>query len=511
MNRNSWLWTAATIAVVAIVHVIPMAASYAHRGSTLVTCDVTEEQYLLLITAAYRGDSLSNPYLAGHQNSPRYLPEMVERSLAAVARLTRLPPLTVVAISRLAFPVGIALLILNLGRRLALSEGAAALAALLATIGDPRAWVRVFDPSWVAFPRYFRAVSPGAHVFLFLLALLAVERLRSEPKWRTAVPAGIALAVLFYTPLFYWTTALAGTVWLALGAAPPANREAKFAWMAPKRLLLWAALGIAAIGAIPYARQAASLATDPTVHETLARRELLTPGRALDTIDGDARPVFCAGLIFLALAIALLRGQPVFAFLMPFLTAATLLVWQNALTNRHLQSHHWVNCLIPLWALLIAAAIELTLQRRVSPASAAIPLIFGVIAAASLATVSVSAIREQSRPPTLYPLDTMMPGTIQWLRSHTPPRSVVFCARPFAADLLLFTANKIYWGGQADYFALSDSEFATRESDQESWTPQGGGKLHYPADYYLGASHDCPADSLYANRLEDTCILGITP
>src|SRR5580658_2812137 len=108
MNRKSWQWTAATIAVVAIIHVIPMAASYAHRGSTLVTCDVTEVQYLLLITSAYRGDSLSNPYLAEHENAPRYLPEMVERSLAAVARVTGLAPLTVVAISRVAFPVGIA-------------------------------------------------------------------------------------------------------------------------------------------------------------------------------------------------------------------------------------------------------------------------------------------------------------------------------------------------------------------------------------------------------------------
>ena len=49
MNRTFWQWMAVTMAVVAIVHAIPMAAGYAHRGSTLVTGDVTEVQYSLLI------------------------------------------------------------------------------------------------------------------------------------------------------------------------------------------------------------------------------------------------------------------------------------------------------------------------------------------------------------------------------------------------------------------------------------------------------------------------------
>jgi hypothetical protein len=123
-----------------------------------------------------------------------------------------------------------------------------------------------------------------------------------------------------------------------------------------------------------------------------------------------------------------------------------------------------------------------------------------------VATVSVSAIREQSRPPTLYPLDTMKPATIAWLRQHTAPGSVIFCAEPFAAEFLLFTDDKIYWGGQAEYFVLSDAEVATRERDQESWTLQAGWKLHYPADYYLGVANDCPAHYLFTNPREDTCI-----
>ena len=503
MNRTFWQWMAVTMAVVAIVHAIPMAAGYAHRGSTLVTGDVTEVQYSLLINAAYRGESLANPYLAGHENAPRYLPEMVERSLAGLAHLTGLKPLTVVAISRVGFPVGIAVLIAILGRTLGLSEGAAALAALLATLGDPRNLVRVFDPSWLAFPRYFRAVSPGSHVLLFLLALLAVERLRRrhpgavrlpirrEAKWRHALLAGLALGVLFYTPLFYWTTALAGTAWLALRAATP------------QRLFLLAAIGIATLGAIPNAVQATAIARDQSFQETLARRALLTPGRAPDSFDGDALRVFCTGAIFLVFAVVLLRKQPAFTYLMPFMTAATLFVVQNVVTNRHLQSHHWVNCLIPLWALIIATWLGKQPQFL-----RAVPLMFCVVAAVSLATVWVAAARAQARPPALYPLDTMKPQTIDWLRNHTAPGSVIFCAQPYAAELRLFTQDKIYWGGQAEYFALSDAEVATRERDQGNWTPQARWQLHYPADYYLGAAADCP-DPLYKNPQENTCIIRI--
>jgi hypothetical protein len=480
--------------VVAIVYSIPMAAGYAYRGSTLVPGDWYESVYLARIVDAYRGGSLGNPYLAGHEDAPRYMPELVERSLAGIARLTGLKPLAVVAISRIAFPAGIALLIAILGRALGLRERPAAFAALLATLGDPRSLVRVFDPAWVSFPRYFRAVSPASHVLLLLLALVAVEHARRKGTWRTALLAGIALSILFYTPVYYWSVALAGTVWLTLRAKPPQRR------------FLLGALGVATVCAIPYARQSIALAQDPSIQETLARHGLLIPGRSPD---GNVLPVFFTGVIFLILGFVILEGRPVLAFLTPFLTAGTFFLLQNMVTNRHVQARHWVNCLIPLWALLISAWLA---ERPLFLRAAVFPLLFSLVAAAALATVSISAIREQWRAPVLYPLDAMKPATVQWLRSHTPRGSIIFCTLPFVGELPLFTENKIYWGGLASQHVLSDSECVLRSRDTDQWTPAARAKLHYPADYYLGGAGECPANDanfLYANAKEDTCVIRI--
>jgi hypothetical protein len=168
-----------------------------------------------------------------------------------------------------------------------------------------------------------------------------------------------------------------------------------------------------------------------------------------------------------------------------------------------------------MWAL--AAGCWLGGQRLLTKPMA-LPLLFSAVAAASLMTVAVASVRQQRLPPTLDPLDVTMPATMQWLRSHTPAGSVIFCTGPFAAELPLFTDNRIYWGGLADQSVISNSEAAARTWDTGNWTPQSGGTLHYPADYSLGAASDCAAKGvdplvnqapLYVNQAEDTCILQI--
>ncbi|GEM_PF-5375570 len=499
MTHHRWIMTA--VAVTAIVHAIPLAVAYSARGSTLVGSDYTEGQYLALVAAAYRADSnrgasLGNPFLAGHDDAVVYLPSMVERTLAAIAHVTALSPLAVVAISRVAFPAVIALVITMLGASLfsraapsAAGNSAAggALAAILATVVDPRSVVRIFDPHWFYFPRYFRAVSPAAHVLLFLLAIAALDRVRRKGGWWNVAMAGIAIGLLFYTPIFYWTTAVAGAAWFV---------------MRGERTRLMAALAIATVIAIPYFVHSVRIRNDPAFQDTLERRELLTPGRLPDTYDSPALPVFAAGVVALALAFAFLRRSAVLAFLGPFATAATLFTVQNAVTNRHMQSHHWVNCLIPLWAMFAAAVITEKMPKLV-------PAVFTLGAAAAIIIVSISAFRAQHQAPKLYPLDVMMPATVAWLNANTPPDSVIFCPLPFAAQLPLYTRDKIYWGATADYFVLTNAEVHARESDQWHWRPGKPEKLHYPAGYYLGTAADCAGGAAFTSLKEDTCIMRI--
>jgi hypothetical protein len=143
------------------------------------------------------------------------------------------------------------------------------------------------------------------------------------------------------------------------------------------------------------------------------------------------------------------------------------------------------------------------------------PLLFAWIAAAiaatSMTTTLIASVRAQARPPEIYPLDVLMPATIQWLNIHAAPGSILFCTRLGSAQVPLFTKSKIYWTDQAEDYVMSDSEVALRRWDNTHWTPQARWKLHYPADYYLGTAKECreDADYLYVNQKEDTCIIPI--
>ena len=89
---------------------------------------------------------------------------------------------------------------------------------------------------------------------------------------------------------------------------------------------------------------------DADVMDTLARLDLLTPGR---TPDMDALRYAGIAALFLAPFLLTWKRLGPATFLAPFLIGGTLLFLQNLVTNRHIQSHHFVICLTPCWALVI--------------------------------------------------------------------------------------------------------------------------------------------------------------
>lgn len=496
---NPWCWAGALL--VLLVYSLPLAIFYARHGQLMAAADFDDSHYGVRVVHAARGGSLGNPFLAEQEGAARYLPEMVERSLAWVARVSGVDALIVLAASRVVFPVLIFLLLYSLARSMEMEPHVAALAAALppllpslATFFTPRHP----HPGWL---RYFRLVSPAPHVLVLLLALRALKATCDSSSLRRGVLAGLAIGLLFFTPFYYWTFTLGGATWLVLTGRQELRRA----------LLL--AILVALLTGIPYAVRTSQVLSLPEVQETLARVGYMVSGRQPEE---GALPRF-----FLALAFAVLlfsqrrRPQPSARFLQPFVFLGPPLFLQNVVTNRVVESYHWISCLIPVWSL---AGVSLCRQWPVLTRPNSV-LRMGeiLLAGAILVQINASARWEVFRAerPRLYGMETSMKQTLQWLNRRTASGSVVLAEEDVMVLLPMFTHNKVYWSQYAGLHVVSEWEYLTRRSVARHWNPLRPGGIPFRADFYVGTGPVCgslpPARLLYRNRTEGTCVMALAP
>jgi hypothetical protein len=447
------------------------------------------------------------------------MPQMTERSFAWIAHLSGADPLAVLAASRVVCAEAIFLLIFLLGRNLGIPDPLAAIAGGLSTLASSHSqFLPGAAGSGPLFLRYFRTVSPGAHVALLLLTLVFLERITGAPEGApknagsekkgllAAILTGVALGSLAYVPVYYPAFALIGMAWLILRSAPPARRD----------LLL--ALLISGMVAIPSALHYLRVMDDPDVAATIARYGLILPGRDLDP---TAMRYFLVGVPFLAAVLLARRGARRAArFILPFLAGGLVLLLQDGITNRHIQSHHWMHCITPIWALSVALLWS-RWPRLAGPAmvlGGAIALVaYGAAATASACRRLETTVAES---PEALDLNGVMPETLHWLDSHTPPRTVVISSEEIMTQLVLFTHDKVYWSQWADQCVLSDSESMARQFSLDRWDGWPSGSAGFPplafhADYYLRWNADCAHASgaipsaIYRNFQERTCVFAL--
>lgn len=440
--------------------------------------------YSARVLDAYRGGPLANPYLAGHENAPRYMPEIAERTFAVLAHATGISALTILALSRVAVPVLIFACMWAAARAMGLGPRLALLAALLPELAPSSAAI---GPHFL---RYLRLVSPGFYVLLLVMTLWLWKRAQNQPGPGTAVLAGAATGVLFYTPPYYWGFAMAGA--LALTLASPARR-----WFG-------IALAMGLLVGAPALWHTFAIARLPEVQQTLHRLDLMTPGRTPDVF---VLPRFAACLVFgVVLWTQRRRLRANGVFLLAFLLTGTFLLIQNVVTNRHLQSYHWIECLIPVGALALGALMQHTRFSR--GAFIAIVLLAGASVTSQIGA-SLSREQDAARDPVRWRTELQVPATIAWLRAHTP--GSVLLARDYTDVLPLFLDNKFYVASYCDQHVLSDAETAARNRGYD-WDPQHPEPLAYRADYFLGFGSQCassPLPVLYRNSAEATCVLDL--
>lgn len=479
------------LVTVVFLYALPLVLAYVRQGKLLYAETLDDTLYETRIIDLYRGGTLGNPYIAEHQDSPRYMPELVERAFAGISRVTAITPLVVVAISRVLLPTLIFVIVWSLGGNLGLEPLSAFLAGLLATLAHSLSLE-------MGALRYFRVISPVAHVFLLMTALWLVFAAWRDRSRKFAVLAGMGLGLLFYTPAYYWSFAMFGTGLLAL-----------LAHRAARLVLLFAVVIGIVIGSFNLVHSA-RMAANPEVRETLARLMLMVPGRALES---GALPRLLLGLGFVAMAWWFSRRSFRWAqFLFPFAVAGCFMLVQNAITNRQIQAYHMINCLIPVWAILAVGLFQTITRARpaLTLASASLVVVFGLF-------VQISSYfqwqRAQTADPEEFALNTIMPQTLEWLNRHTPPGSVLLAPVTITSSLPLFTHNRSYIAHYASQYVMSNRELDLRYRTAQTWHP--GKTLPYRADYFLGREPACESlpstGVVYRNDAEGICVFRLAP
>ena len=496
------IWLFYSVIVIVFAYSLPFLINHFRQGPFLNVAVEDEKIYLARVMDAYRGGSLGNPYLAEHQDAPRFMPEIAERLIALTAHATALDPLLIVGVSRVVFAALICALLWSLARGLGMGPRFAMLAALLPLLAPTISWIGMINSRSTGFLRYFRAVSPAFYVLLLLLSLRLVLLAWKKPLWWTGLLAGASLGLLIYaSPFYYWSFAIGGAIWLALQESGEV------------RASMLTSLGTAFVIGLPVILKTAFQGEIPVVHETLVRLDLFTPGRVPDEF--VVRSFVLAVLVLAAVWLWRRRLGDSARFLFPFLCVGSLLMIQNVITDRHLQSYHWIECLIPVWCLVGAAFLQ-SYTRSFRPFySAALIAVVLVVAMITQATAYMQWEELRKQNAEFWALDGRMPHTLNWLNEHTPANSVVMAAPDVMDSLPLFTHNKVYWADYASQHVMPESEVQARTQSAERWRPDGVVQLPFRADFYLGTGPVClrrpnANQFLYRDIVENTCVFPVS-
>ena len=500
--RGSATWLVSGAAAVLFVYSLPFFLSHFQRRQMPIAFG-DEKIYLARVMDAYRGGSLGNPYLADHESAARFMPELAERLLAFTARVIHSDPLVVVGASRVILPVLIYFLLWNLSRYLGTEPRFSMLAAMLPPLSPSISWIGSVEPPGTGFFRYFRAISPAFYVLLLVLILRVVLFSWKKDQWWAGLLPAFAIGILFYiSPLYYWSFAIAGLMFMALITGGRI------------RVNMLTAVGAACILAIPFLLKASRQGRLPAVQQTLARLDLLIPGRLPDLY--VTRTFVVSALALIPIWLWRHKLGDAGRFVLPFMWSGTLLMVQNLVTNRHVQGYHWVECLVPIWSLAAVSFFQL-FSRSVRPPYFTALILAVIVGAIVLQTIAYSRLEEsQTQDADFWALDALMPNTLDWLNRQTPAGAVVIADMDVMDSLVLYTHNKVYWADYAGQHVMLESEVQARTKSSKSFRPSyGAGYLPFRADFYVGMGPPCFSTGMnrlmYHNKAEGTCVLRLLP
>jgi hypothetical protein len=490
-------------ALVFVIYLLPvvLALTVDHRVPNII--DYDDRIYLARIVDAYYGGSLGNPYLAGHEDAPKYMPELAERVTAAAARVVHVSPFTAAAANRVLLPTLIFLLCYWLGSLLGLADDLAILGGLL-TVMMPSVTrsTGAYAGETLGFLRYFSSISPSAYVALLLLALCSAARVWLKPTLARAALAVGTLALLFATPPYFWSFAIGGGILLALGSQGQVRR-----WLLTS---IAAALLIGVPRFLHYWR----LNRLPDVRQTLQRMQLMLPTRMPEPIE-----IFLCVLTLGLAAVVFVSRRRIGAaasFFLAYLVAGAMLLVQCVVTNRQIQDFHFAHCIVPVaYLAVLASGSALWNEARPVFRGAVVLAIFSAGIAIQIAGYHFWKQADQQTEADMYHLDGHIPQTIAWLRGHGSRKVVLASSLDRMEALADFAHVKVYWSPFADQYVITDEEAAIRSRSYDEWQHGRLGKLPFPAQLFVSMRDDCRRDGMrgemlvYSNAREATCVFAL--
>jgi hypothetical protein len=493
MQKQSKAIIWAALALVCLVYALPHLLSIAQTGKILPIFRIDDTIYMVRTAAAMRGDTLGNPYIAGHENAPKYMPELSERMVALAGRALHWDVVKIAAAFRILQPAAIFLGVVWICWVFGFPPALAALAGLLTVLAPSLGMLRLYRPGLASFLRYARFLSAGFHTTLYLAATGAVAVCWQRPTRLRAILAGLAVGAIFYTPIFYWAVLWAGIIGLV------------FVSQGEQRRAMLVVAAVSAMVALPFVISTIRNAANPLVQETLHRwpTYTMTPGRGLEhgTLPHVTLCIGCAVLAWM-----LRRRSKVFLFLSAFFAVTAPMLLENVVTNRQIQAYHFTDALNPLWAIMgVALLAQLRIPRVV------IASIFALLIGFATTQHLVDYVRLRSQVaahPESWALSWCMPRTLAWLQENTPSDSVVIAPRPVMEILPVFTHNKVYWADFARQHVMPTEEADQRLAESFRWTPAQ--PLTYPVNYYLATGANCalvtPSSVVFRDAAEATCV-----
>jgi hypothetical protein len=133
-QSQSIIWAA--LALVCLVYALPHLLAITQTGKMFPIFRIDDTIYMVRTAAAMRGDTLGNPYIAGYENAPKFMPELSERMVALAGRALHCDVVQIAAAFRILQPAAIFLGVVWICWGFGFPPALAALAGLLTVSGS---------------------------------------------------------------------------------------------------------------------------------------------------------------------------------------------------------------------------------------------------------------------------------------------------------------------------------------------------------------------------------------
>lgn len=413
---KGWAWLALSTVLTALVYVLPQLFAFSQGYTEAYLLKPDEPYYAARVVRFLQGRFwIGDQWSYELRDFPNLIPPLPEWVIGSLAKVLGLKAGGAVVLSRVIFPP-LTVTLLAFALRLA------GLPMFLASVS---AFILVCDPGVFYYKIFIHAFMPlSEHPFnrfsnpifgmsLFFLGWLLAYRALLNNKFdkKTTIAAGVALGLLFYVSIYYWTHLALSILLCVLFVRHPAR---------------WKILSVGALTAfvvsIPYCLHALRMRSHPEYQWIAWRIGLLIKDRGEYLLQHKAMlaaTVLCLPLWF--------TGRKEHKYWLLGIMGGAVCYFSTLVTHISLQNFHWQYTLAPMTVagvLILIGVVSGKRNHRLTIALGLIAMVASLISAAR-STYSEFQLVERSPKSQHGASDFEYREAWKWLEQNAAPDSVV--------------------------------------------------------------------------------------